>query len=318
MEAPRLIASLARIVRDIGVAEDLAQDALVAALEQWPGSGVPRNPGAWLMAAAKHRAIDRWRREKLLERKHQELGYDLEAQQEMAGAGLEASLDDDVGDACFGCVFTACHPDPLHRGARGADAPPSVRPDHGGEIARAFLTWSRPSPRIVRAKGQTLAKERVPFEVPRGAPSPPAVLGLESSTRLTKATRRRPATTGCGRALRRRAPSGTHRAELAPQEPEAHGLVRARDTASRAKARAGPSGAPILLLGQTAACGSPADPARAGGLGRAEARRGRGTCAPGRDLPRVTRGRLPEDTNWRALRRSTSCSPWWRPHRSWS
>ena len=162
MEAPRLIAGLARIVRDIGVAEDLAQDALVAALEQWPESGVPRNPGAWLMAAAKHRAIDRWRREKLLERKHLELGYDLEAQQEMAVSDLESSLDDDVGDDLLRLVFTACHP-VLSTDARVALTLRLLCGLTTEEIARGFLT-SEPTiaQRIVRAK-RTLAKERGPL-----------------------------------------------------------------------------------------------------------------------------------------------------------
>ena len=110
IESPRLIAGLARIVRDVGLAEDLAQDALVAALEQWPTSGVPRNPGAWLMAAAKHRAIDHWRRNKLLERKHQELGYELEAEQDAAVPDFDAALDDEMGDDLLRLVFTACHP----------------------------------------------------------------------------------------------------------------------------------------------------------------------------------------------------------------
>ena len=162
MEAPRLIAGLARIVRDIGVAEDLAQDALVAALEQWPESGVPRNPGAWLMAAAKHRAIDRWRREKLLERQHPELGYDLEAQQEIAVSDLESSLDDDLGDDLLRLVFTACHP-VLSTEARVALTLRLLCGLTTEEIARAFLT-SEPTiaQRIVRAK-RTLAKERGPL-----------------------------------------------------------------------------------------------------------------------------------------------------------
>jgi predicted RNA polymerase sigma factor len=110
IESARIIAGLARIVRDVGLAEELAQDALVAALEQWPESGVPDNPGAWLMATAKHRAIDRLRRTKLLERKHEELGRELEAQQEKAVADLEAAIDDDVGDDLLRLVFISCHP----------------------------------------------------------------------------------------------------------------------------------------------------------------------------------------------------------------
>jgi len=253
MEAPRLIAGLARIVRDIGVAEDLAQDALVAALEQWPESGVPRNPGAWLMAAAKHRAIDRWRREKLLERKHQELGYDLEARQEMAAADLETSLDDDVGDDLLRLVFTACHPI-LSTEARVALTLRLLCGLTTEEIARAFLT-SEPTiaQRIVRAK-RTLARERVPFEVPRGAALAARLSSVleviylvfnEGYTATAGDDWMRPAL--CNEALR----LGRILAELAPQEPEVHGLVALLEIqASRAKARVGPSGTPILLLDQ--------------------------------------------------------------------
>ena len=122
IESPRLIAGLARIVRDVGLAEDLAHDALVAALEQWPESGIPRNPGAWLMATAKHRAIDLLRRRTLLERKHQELGYELEIAQDASTPDLDAALDDDIGDDLLRLVFTACHPVLSRRGTRGADA----------------------------------------------------------------------------------------------------------------------------------------------------------------------------------------------------
>lgn len=166
MEAARIIATLARVVRDVGLAEELAQDALVAALEQWPKSGVPDNPGAWLTAAAKHRAIDRLRRSKLLERKHQELERDIEAKQEAAVAELEAALDDDVGDDLLRLIFTACHP-VLSPEARVALALRLLGGLQTDEIARAFLT---PEPtvaqRIVRAK-RTLAAAGVPFEVPR-------------------------------------------------------------------------------------------------------------------------------------------------------
>ena len=168
IESPRLIAGLARIVRDVGLAEDLAQDALVAALEQWPESGVPHNPGAWLMSTAKRRAIDHWRRNKMLERKHEELGRDLAARQEMAVPDLDAALDDDVGDDLLRLVFTACHP-ALSTEARVALTLRLLGGLTTEEIARAFLV-SEPTiaQRIVRAK-RTLAKERVPFEVPRGA-----------------------------------------------------------------------------------------------------------------------------------------------------
>ena len=201
IESARLIAGLARIVRDVGLAEELAQDALVAALEQWPESGVPDNPGAWLMATAKHRAIDRLRRRKLLERKHEELGRELEAQQEAAAPDLDAALDDDVGDDLLRLVFTACHP-VLSTEARVALTLRLLGGLTTEEIARAFLV---PEPtiaqRIVRAK-RTLAEARVPFEVPRGRRARRApVVGARgrSTSSSTRATRRPPATTGCGR-----------------------------------------------------------------------------------------------------------------------
>src|ERR671918_2899171 len=156
------------MVGDVGVAEDLAQDALVAALERWPESGVPDNPGAWLMATAKHRAIDQLRRRTMLERKHEELGYELEAQQEMAVPDLDAAIDDDIGDDLLRLVFTACHP-VLSTEARAALTLRLLGGLTTAEIARAFLV---PEPtiaqRIVRAK-RTIAEARVPFEVPRGA-----------------------------------------------------------------------------------------------------------------------------------------------------
>src|SRR3989441_776937 len=167
IESARLIAGLTRIVRDLGLAEDLAQDALVAALEQWPEAGVPDNPGAWLMAVAKRRAIDQLRRRTLLERKHEELGRELEAQREMAEADFHAAIDDDVGDDLLRLVFTACHP-VLSAEARVALTLRLLGGLTTEEIARAFLV---PEPtvaqRIVRAK-RTLAEARVPFEVPRG------------------------------------------------------------------------------------------------------------------------------------------------------
>src|SRR6476620_6419371 len=168
IESAKLIAGLTRMVRDVGVAEDLAQDALVAALEQWPESGIPRNPGAWLMAAAKNRAIDLFRRNKLLERKHEELGYELESEREAGALDLDAALDDDVGDDLLRLMFTACHP-VLSTEARLALTLRLLGGLTTEEIARAFLV-SEPTvaQRIVRAK-RTLAKERVPFEVPRGA-----------------------------------------------------------------------------------------------------------------------------------------------------
>src|SRR5438270_3474071 len=167
IESPRLIAGLTRIVRDVGLAEDLAQDALVAALQQWPESGVPDNPGAWLMATAKHRAIDFLRRNKRLERKHEELGHRLAAQQEEAASDLDAALEEDVGDDLLRLMFTACHP-VLSTEARVALTLRLLGGLTTEEIARAFLV-SEPTvaQRIVRAK-RGLAEKRVPFEVPRG------------------------------------------------------------------------------------------------------------------------------------------------------
>src|SRR5213079_1765678 len=168
IESPRLIAGLARIVRDVGLAEDLAQDALVAALEQWPESGIPDNPGAWLMATAKHRAIDHFRRNKLLERKHEELGRELQTQQEMAVANFEIAEDGDISDDLLRLVFISCHP-VLSTEGRVALTLRLLGGLTTDEIARAFLV---PEPtvaqRIVRAK-RTLAEAGVPFEVPRGA-----------------------------------------------------------------------------------------------------------------------------------------------------
>ncbi len=174
IESPRLIAGLARIVRDVGLAEELAQDSLVAALEQWPTSGVPHNPGAWLMATARHRAIDLLRRNKLLERKHEELGYELELRPDKATVELEAAIEGDMGDDLLRLVFTACHP-VLSTEARVALTLRLLGGLTTEEIARAFLvTEPTVAQRIVRAR-RTLAEAHVPFEVPRGtqlAPSP--------------------------------------------------------------------------------------------------------------------------------------------------
>ena len=254
IESPRLIAGLTRIVRDVGVAEDLAHDALVAALQQWPESGVPRNPGAWLMATAKRRAIDHWRRNKLLERKHAELGYELEADRELT-PDFEAAIDraDDVGDDLLRLVFTACHP-VLSTEARVALTLRLLGGLTTDEIARAFLV-SEPTiaQRIVRAK-RTLAKARVPFEVPRGAElaarlsSVLEVLYLifnEGYAATSGGDWMRPAL--CEEALR----LGRVLAELAPAEPEVHGLVALMEIqASRTRARVGPSGEAIVLLDQ--------------------------------------------------------------------
>jgi RNA polymerase sigma factor (sigma-70 family) len=241
------------MVRDVGLAEELAQDALVAALQQWPESGIPDNPGAWLMAAAKHRAIDHFRRNKRLERKHAEIGRELQAQQEMAVPDFDAALDDDIGDDLLRLVFISCHP-VLSTEARVALTLRLLGGLTIDEIARAFLV---PEPtvaqRIVRAK-RTLAEERVPFEVPRG---PDLAARLSSVLEVVylifnegySATAgddwMRPAL--CEDALR----LGRILAELAPQEPEVHGLVALMEIqASRSKARVSPSGEPILLLEQ--------------------------------------------------------------------
>src|SRR5882724_12686886 len=255
MESPRLIAGLARIVRDIGLAEDLAQDALVAALEQWPESGVPDNPGAWLMATAKHRAIDRLRRSSLLERKHEELAREFE-EREMAIPDLNAALDDPVGDDLLRLIFTACHP-VLSSEARLALTLRLLGGLTTDEIARAFLV---PEPtvaqRIVRAK-RTLAEKQVPFEVPGGAELAARLSSVleviylvfnEGYTATAGDDWMRPAL--CDDALR----LGRILAELAPGEPEVHGLVALMEIqASRLRARIGPSGEPILLLEQSRA-----------------------------------------------------------------
>lgn len=255
IESPRLVASLTRIVRDIGIAEDLAQDALVAALEQWPESGMPDNPGAWLMAAAKHRAIDHFRRNTRLERKHAELGRELE-EKEMAVPDFEAALDDDIGDDLLRLVFTACHP-VLPTEGRVALTLRLLGGLTADEIARGFLVpEATVAQRIVRSK-RTLAQKHVPFEVPRGAD-----LNLRLSSVLEviylifnegySATAgddwMRPAL--CEEALR----LGRVLAALAPREPEAHGLAALMEIqASRSRARLGPSGEPILLFDQNRA-----------------------------------------------------------------
>jgi RNA polymerase sigma-70 factor (ECF subfamily) len=256
IESARIIAGLTRIVRDVGMAEELAQDALVAALEQWPQSGIPDNPGAWLMAAAKHRAIDHFRRNKLLERKHQEFGRELEAQQEMAVPDLDAALDDDVGDDLLRLVFISCHP-VLSSEARVALTLRLLGGLTTDEIARAFLV---PEPtiaqRIVRAK-RALAEARVPFEIPRKAELAARLASVLEVIYLIF-NEGYAATAGddwmrpelCEEALR----LGRILAELAANEPEVHGLVALMEIqASRSHARIGPSGEPILLLEQNRA-----------------------------------------------------------------
>jgi RNA polymerase sigma-70 factor, ECF subfamily len=256
IESAKLIAGLTRIVGDVGLAEDLAQDALVAALERWPESGVPDNPGAWLMATAKHRAIDQLRRKTMLERKHDQLGYELEAQQEAAVPDLDAGIDDPVGDDLLRLMFISCHP-VLSTEAQVALTLRLLGGLTTDEIARAFLV---PEPtvaqRIVRAK-RTLADARVPFEVPRGKELEArlsSVLNViylifnEGYTATAGDDWLRPAL--CEDALR----LGRILAELAPDESEVHGLVALMEIqASRSRARVGPSGEPILLLDQNRA-----------------------------------------------------------------
>jgi len=256
IEQAKLIAGLARLVRDVGLAEELAQDALVSALEQWPKSGIPDKPGAWLMAAAKHRAIDRLRRRKLIERKHEELGRELESEGEGAIPDLDPALDDDIGDDLLRLVFTACHP-VLPTEGRVALTLRLIGGLTTDEIARAFLV---PEPtvaqRIVRAK-RTLAEKRIPFEVPRGAALAERLASVLEVIYLVF-NEGYSATAGddwvrpqlCQEALR----LGRILAELAPDEPEVHGLVALMEIqASRLGARTSPSGEPILLLEQNRA-----------------------------------------------------------------
>jgi RNA polymerase sigma factor (sigma-70 family) len=253
IESAKLIAGLARIVHDVGLAEDLAQDALVVALEKWPETGVPDNPGAWLMATAKHRAIDQLRRQKLLERKHEQLGHELDARQDSTVPDLDAAIDDDIGDDLLRLVFTACHP-VLSTEARVALTLRLLGGLTTDEIARAFLVpESTIAQRIVRAK-RTLADAHVPFEVPRGADLAErmsSVLGViylifnEGYSATAGDDWMRPAL--CDDALR----LGRILAELAPTEPEVRGLVALMEIqASRSRARVGPSGEPVLLLEQ--------------------------------------------------------------------
>jgi RNA polymerase sigma factor (sigma-70 family) len=252
IESARVIAGLTRFVHDLGIAEELAQDALVAALEQWPESGIPENPGAWLMATGKHRAIDYFRRNAIIGRKHEEIGRDL-AEREQAVPDLAAAMDDNIGDDLLRLVFIACHP-VLSRDARVALTLRLLGGLSTDEIARAYLS-SEPTiaQRIVRAK-RTLSEAQVPFEVPRGA---------DFTARLSSALQviylifnegysatagddwMRPAL--CEDALR----LGRILAGLVPKEPEVHGLVGLMEIqASRWRARVGASGEPILLLDQ--------------------------------------------------------------------
>jgi RNA polymerase sigma factor (sigma-70 family) len=252
IESAKVIAVLARMVRDVGVAEELAQDAFLTALKQWPEAGVPKNPGAWLTATAKNRAIDLLRRQKRAERKYAEIGRELESE-EAAMPDLDTALDDDVGDELLGLIFTACHP-VLSTDARVALTLRLIGGLTTDEIARAFLV-AEPTvgQRIVRAK-KTLGEAKPSFEVPRGA---------ERAARLASVLQvlylifneGYSATAGedwirpqlCEEALR----MGRILAGLAPQEPEVHGLVALMELqASRLKARIGPKGEPVLLLDQ--------------------------------------------------------------------
>jgi RNA polymerase sigma-70 factor, ECF subfamily len=256
IERAKIIAGLTRVLRDVGLAEEFAQEALVSALKHWPVEGVPRNPAAWLMTAGKRRAIDYFRRGKMLERKHDELGYEMEIEQELAVPDIDSALDDDIGDDLLSLIFTACHP-LLSPEARIALTLRLLGGLTTEEIARAFLV-AEPTigQRIVRAK-RTLAEAHVPFEVPRGA---------DRATRLSSVlevlylifNEGYSATAGddwirpqlCEEAMR----LGRILSGLTPKEPEVHGLVALMEIqASRLKARIGPSGEPILLLDQNRA-----------------------------------------------------------------
>jgi RNA polymerase sigma-70 factor (ECF subfamily) len=255
IESARIIAGLTRIVRDVGVAEELAQDALVAALEQWPESGIPENPGAWLMGTAKHRAIDFLRRGVLRDRKHEDLGREM-AEREMQVPDLAAAMDDTIGDDLLRLVFISCHP-VLSTEARVALTLRLLGGLTTDEIARAYLA-AEPTiaQRIVRAK-RALSEAKVPFEVPRGAEFTARLSSVlqviylifnEGYSATAGDDWLRPAL--CEDALR----LGRILAELVPDEPEVHGLVALMEIqASRAKARVGPSGEPILLLDQNRA-----------------------------------------------------------------
>jgi RNA polymerase sigma factor (sigma-70 family) len=253
IESARLIAGLARMVGDVGLAEDMAQDALVAAMETWPDSGVPDNPGAWLMATAKNRAIDRMRREKTYERKREEVAHDTGALFAMERSDFEAAADDEIGDDLLALIFTCCHP-LLSREARVALTLRLLGGLTTPEIASAFLaSESTVAQRLVRAK-RTLRDAKVPFEVPRGAelderlPSVLEVIYLVFNEGYAASAGEDWIRTDlCEEALR----LGRILAELMPREPEVHGLVALMEIqASRNAARRGPGGEPVLLLDQ--------------------------------------------------------------------
>jgi RNA polymerase sigma factor (sigma-70 family) len=253
IESARLIAGLARMVGDVGLAEDMAQDALVAAMETWPASGVPDNPGAWLMATAKNRAIDRLRREKTYERKREEVAHDTGVLFAMERSDFEAAADDEIGDDLLALIFTCCHP-LLSREARVALTLRLLGGLTTAEIASAFLaSESTIAQRLVRAK-KTLREAKVPFEVPRGAeledrlPSVLEVIYLVFNEGYAASAGEDWVRTDlCEEALR----LGRILAELEPREPEVHGLVALMEIqASRNAARRGPDGEPVLLLEQ--------------------------------------------------------------------
>jgi len=307
MESPRLIAGLSRMMRDVGLAEELAQDALVAALERWPMTGIPEKPGAWLMATAKHRAIDLIRRRNLVERKHEELGREIETEQASAVSDLDAALDDDIGDDLLRLIFTACHP-VLSTEARVALTLRLIGGLTTEEIARAFLV-AEPTiaQRVVRAK-RTLAEARIPFEIPWGEEraarlsSVLAVIYLifnEGYSATAGDDWMRPAL--CEDALR----LGRILSELVSNEAEVHGLVALMEIqASRLRARTGPDGAPILLLDQDRARWDQLLIRRGlAALGRAE----KLGNAPGPYALQAAiaachaRARTPEDTDWAGI-----------------
>ncbi len=306
IESARLIAGLARIVGDIGRAEDLAQDALVAALERWPEQGVPDNPGAWLMTTAKNRAIDVLRKRALLDRKEIEIGHEIEALR-ASEPDLHDALDDDIGDDLLGLMFTACHP-VLSTEARVALTLRLLGGLTTDEIARAFLV---PAPtvaqRIVRAK-KTLAEAKVPFEVPRGADRAERLSSVleviylvfnEGYAATAGEDWTRPAL--CDDAIR----LGRILAELASEEPEVHGLVALMEIqASRLRARTGPSGEPILLSDQNRARWDPLLIRRGlAALARAEELGGAlGAYALQAAIAAChARARAPEQTDWRRI-----------------
>ena len=304
MEAPKLIAGLARLTRDVGRAEELAQDALVAALKQWPEEGVPRNPAAWLMQVAKHRALDAARHEMMARRKQEELGHDIESDG-AAMPDLDAALDDEVGDDLLRLIFTACHP-VLSKEARLALTLRLIGGLTTEEIARAFLV---PEPtmaqRIVRAK-KTLSDAKIPYELPGGAELGERLASVlevvylifnEGYAATAGQDWVRPAL--CEEALR----LGRILAARAPQEPEVHGLVALMELqASRLRARVGPAGEPILLLDQNRARWDRLLIGR--GLAALERAQRLAGNAPGPYLLQAAlaachaRARTPEETDW--------------------